>query len=272
MKANASFMRRACKERDNYMKQPTDMNKRVLIIANNDTKIGADADIANYRQFFCRKEGGCWNPDEILDIYAPTALELWTYVGMHRLAELDYLIAIFSGHGGYDRETNQTTLCLRGDTIDPDVCISDKDLNSIADRQLTIIDSCRAWDEEEASDMVKSARHILTESNLRGQYRAAYENQIRSVLDDNDDDDVRLTLYACEIGQSTAGEMKVGGDFSLALQNYSYISRNATSYPSIYRSIENAFDAISRAPHLNNPECKGNSHLKKLPWILNNNN
>lgn len=251
------------------MKQPTDMNKRVLIIANNDTKIGADADIANYRQFFYSKEGGCWNPNEILDIYAPTALELWTYVGKHRLAELDYLIAIFSGHGGYDRETNQTTLCLRGDTIDPDVCISDKELSSIADRQLTIIDSCRAWDEEEASDMVKSARHILTESNLRGLYRAAYENQIRSVLDD---DDGRLTLYACEIGQSTAGEKNVGGDFSLALQNYDYISSKATCDPSLYRSIGNAFDAVSLLSHLNNPVCKGDSHLKKLPWIFNNNN
>lgn len=245
------------------------MNKRVLIIANNDTKIGADADIANYRQFFCSKEGGCWNPEEILDIYAPTAQELWAYVGRHGLAELDYLIAIFSGHGGYDKKANKTTLCLRGDTTGLDACISDKELSSIADRQLTIIDSCRAWDDEEASAMVKSARSILSEANMRGLFRAAYEDQIRSVFDD---DDGRLTLYACEIGQSTAGEKNVGGDFSLALQNYRYISSKATCYPSFYRSIGNAFDAVSLAPHLNNPECEGDSHLKNLPWIFNNNN
>ena len=244
------------------------MNKRVLIIANNDTKIGADADIANYRQFFRSKEGGCWNPDEILDIYAPTTQELWTYVGMHRLAELDYLIAIFSGHGGYDKKTNKTTLCLRGDTTVSEVCISDEDLSSIADRQLTIIDSCRAWDEEEASAMVKSARSVLSEANMRGLCRAAYEDQIRSVFEN----DGRLTLYACEIGQSTAGEKNVGGDFSLALQNYDYISSKATCDPSLYRSIGNAFDAVSLLSHLNNPVCKGDSHLKKLPWIFNNNN
>lgn len=239
------------------------MLKRVLIIANDDPGIGSQIDLENYERFFKGINGGAWLDNEIITLPAPTKEQLVQAIREHQLHEVDYLIVIFSGHGAYDPDTDRTILCLRGKTNNPDHLIYDTDINAIAEKQLTIIDSCRFWGPTNNQEMLKESCVSCSTANLFALSRIAYENQINNVQAGH------LTLYACQARQTTFGDSASGGEFTQALLDRDFIKTVTRPTTSMYFSIIHALWAAQILHPDNQPQKEGNAHLGALPWILN---
>lgn len=239
------------------------MNKRVLIIANDDPDIGSDKDMESYHRFFTSLEGGAWLDSEIIELCAPSVQELNKCISTNRLCHMDYLIVVFSGHGAYQPTIDKTILCMKGDTEDMNFCVYDDAICSIAKKQLTILDACRYSGEVSQLGMFKEAFQLDRATDYIDEFRYIYEEQISAIPNG------KLILYACEKGMETLGEKGVGGDFSLALKNSFMIQAMANDSKSFYLPIADALDAVKCFPRTKCSQIEGDDALGGLPWIIN---
>ena len=113
------------------------MKKKLLLIGNNDGLPGVKIDISNYKKYFKSLTGGQWNDTEIIERLNPKKDELISLIAFLKALNLDYLIVVFSGHGGMKRET-VLELNPEGEIF------SELRFENIAKRQVTILDCCRA--------------------------------------------------------------------------------------------------------------------------------
>lgn len=183
------------------------MKKKILIIHPNNYSIGAGIDAESYKSFFMSPWGGCWKEDEIEICKEQDESSILITTHYDRLAQYDYYICIFTGHGGI--ENNKLILepsC--GISLDAEC------LFKIAYRQLTIFDCCRTYSENE-TDSIKAA-HIQESFSLivdRNKIREAYEQRIAITPLD------QYVLFACSPGQAAHGSSKNGGLFTHHLLN-----------------------------------------------------
>lgn len=198
------------------------MNKRILIIGNTKGLPGVKVDLINYTSFFKSSYGGCWIDSEIIVLQDPSKLYLNTVIEGLKKSKLDYLITVFSGHGGQERET---ILEINGNGE----CISESDLKNISTKQLNIFDCCRCYSETE----IKSVRNLF-EIKLMSlvNTRAKYENRISKAVNQN------LDLYACSIGE-LANDTHEGGAYSKSLINV------CMDFPTEYMLVGNAHEMAS---------------------------
>jgi hypothetical protein len=175
------------------------MKKRVLLIGNNNGLEGVNVDFQNYSHFFQSKIGGEWYQSEIIPMMNPSRLALILKINELKAMVLDYLIVIFSGHGGQERET-VLELNNRGETI------SESELKYISSRQLNIYDCCRSY-----PSIAEASQRSLKMFNLGGAIerstRAMYEKRIQNSIQQ------QICLYACSIGE-TAEDTSKGGVYS----------------------------------------------------------
>jgi hypothetical protein len=191
------------------------MKKRIIIFGNDRGMPGVKIDIEKYDSFFRSSYGGNWTPDEITLLLNPHSSGLLYTISVHRSMELDYLIIVFSGHGGQERETMLE--------INPqEETIAESFLNNIAKRQLNIFDCCRAYSESLTESV---ATKLKTKLFSRVDVREKYENRILQAIPQ------QSRLYACRIGES-AYDLGEGGIYSKHLLNcainmegkYKYVS------------------------------------------------
>lgn len=177
------------------------MKKRILLIGNNNGLPGVNLDIKNYKAFFKGNLGGAWDEDlEIYQMINPSRISLLTRLALLKAENLDYLIVVFSGHGGQERET-VLELNKDGDVI------YDSELKNIAKRQLNIYDCCRCFDE--VSKAVES-KQLFASARNNASIRKIYEERIMQAIPQ------QVSLYACSIGE-VAHDTKDGGVYSLNL-------------------------------------------------------
>jgi hypothetical protein len=173
------------------------MRKQILLIGNTNDLPGVNIDIRNYRDFFKSPFGGSWFDNEIIEHINSSAKEIKDEIINLKNLKLDYLIVIFSGHGGYIRET---ILELNAD----EECIDESELNNIADRQLNIYDCCRS-ELEPIFESAKSRARTLMFSAYDN--REKYENRIMQA------NHQQVRLYACSIGE-VSYDTDTGGVYS----------------------------------------------------------
>jgi len=171
------------------------MQKRILIIGNNDGLPGVKVDIENYKIFFKSQYGGNWHDNEIIEKLNISKLELITLLKSLKNLSLNYLIVIFSGHGGQERETI-LELNSHGEYI------SESELKNLAYRQLNIFDCCRCY----SQPILESKTTELRLKNLFST-REKYEKRIMEAVHQ------QASLYACSIGES-ANDTAKGGAYS----------------------------------------------------------
>ena len=178
------------------------MNKKIFLIGNNDGLPGVKKDFLNYETFFTSEIGGNWNGSEIISKMNPTESELKTELQKLKAANLDFLIIIFSGHAGQEREV---ILEINGNGD----LISESELKNLARRQLNIYDCCRA--PISLVEFSESERELMTKSaQFRTNIRKLYEERIMQAIPQ------QLYLYACSIGE-TAEDTSLGGLYSVNL-------------------------------------------------------
>lgn len=167
------------------------MRKIALLIGNSDGLEGVKIDLVEWEKFLISPIGGAWERNEIKMIMNPQKCELLSYINeLRKTKAYDFAIVVYSGHGGYDRQTI-LEINKQGETI------NETDLFSIAPKQISVFDFCRCLvDGSEPineSQRTFSSGGILT--NLQ-KIRNAYNQRIRLAIPQ------QVCLYACRIGET----------------------------------------------------------------------
>ncbi len=174
------------------------MKKKVLLIGNNHGLTGVQKDFVNYKSFFTSAVGGHWFDSEIIERMNPKKIDLKNELSSLKNESLDFLIIMFSGHGGQEREV-VLELNENNETI------YESELKNIAPRQITIYDCCRAISPSlqfsEGRDILKKAVAVSTK------IRESYEMRIMQAVHQ------QVNLYACSIGEY-ARDTGSGGIYS----------------------------------------------------------
>lgn len=167
------------------------MNKIALLIGNSNGLKGVKTDLFEWKKFLISSKGGAWKHDEIEMIMNPQRSELLSHINVLRKTKAyDFAIVVYSGHGGYDR---QTILEINKH----EETINETDLYSIAPRQISVFDCCRSlvdgYEPIYESQRTFSTGGIL--SDLQ-KIRNAYNQRIGQAIPQ------QICLYACRIGET----------------------------------------------------------------------
>jgi len=163
------------------------MRRKAVLIGNTTGLQGVKVDIARFSDFLKSNSGGAWYDNEIEIIENERKSVLLQKIDALRKQAFDYVVVMFSGHGGQARQTILELNSL-GETIE------ETDLRRISSRQLNIYDCCRSILQE---PITKSATVMLSES-FRGSldlYRKRYDARIMQAIPQ------QALLYSCSIGQ-----------------------------------------------------------------------
>jgi hypothetical protein len=163
------------------------LKRRALLIGNSQGLQGVTIDVQKMSGFLQSRIGGAWYPHEIQTLLSPEKRDLMNTIAQLRAQNNDYVIALFTGHGGHKRQTI-LEINARGETI------GESDLLNIAKKQLSVFDCCRVVQQEQVlkSYTVDSAT-ILRES--LDSIRERYEARIQQAIDQ------QAILYSCAVGQ-----------------------------------------------------------------------
>ncbi len=173
------------------------MKKKILLVGNNDGLPGVKIDIENYKKYFKSLTGGQWNDNEIIERLNPKKDELISLISSLKAQNLDYVIVIFSGHGGMKRETFLE--------LNPDgEQFSESRFENIAKRQVTILDCCRAK-YQIITESVHEVR-MFKGGGIIGT-RERFESRISESLAQ------QIKLYSCAEGEYSQDTPK-GGAYS----------------------------------------------------------
>jgi hypothetical protein len=170
------------------------MNRMALLIANTQGLTGTKKDIINMKSFLRSYFGGAWDESEIYKpLQNPSKEYLMKVIYLLKSQNYDYIIVLFSGHGGQRRE-------LLIEINENGERINETELKGIAKRQLTIFDCCRIVLQENYSrnDSILSKSSMGDSSvDIRQIIRRKYDERIMKAIQQ------QATLYSCSIGQSS---------------------------------------------------------------------
>lgn len=217
------------------------MKKRILLIGNNNGLEGVNVDFQNYSRFFQSKVGGEWHSTEIISMMNPSRFALMSKINELKAMALDYLIVVFSGHGGQERET---VLELNN----TEETVSESELKYISSRQLNIYDCCRSYPSiAEASE--RSMKMFDSGGQIERSTRAIYENRIQNSIQQ------QICLYACSIGE-TAEDTSKGGVYSSNLLEVAIsIKSTSESYYLVGTTHSGAKSRVKAKAYKQNPDA-----------------
>ncbi len=174
------------------------MKKRILLIGNDDGLPGVKVDLKNYKEYFKSSKGGEWFDSEIIEKINPSKDDLIAKIDNLKSLKLDFVIVVFSGHGGMQRET-VFELNPQGELF------AESRLHNIAPKQITITDCCRARSED-VSESLKLRNLVKSFSAFEGT-RERYERRISSAISQD------IRLYSCAENEVSHDTPK-GGAYS----------------------------------------------------------
>lgn len=186
------------------------MNKKAFLFGNTHGLPGVKIDISNFSSFLKSDYGGAWLDHEVDIKYDISKRELLELIITYTKRNLDYLIIVFSGHGGQMRETN-LELNASGETIEETL------LRKIANRQLNIYDCCRCYPTSAQDSLLLKELSVRKASDHK--IRDRYDKRIMEAIHQ------QVLLYSCAISQKSY-DTKDGG---LYIQSLLKSSKNITS-------------------------------------------
>lgn len=166
------------------------MRKIALLIGNSDGLEGVKTDLFEWKKFLTSPKGGAWEHDEIEMIMNPQRSELLSHINKLRKTKVyDFAIVVYSGHGGYDRNTI-LEINEQEETID------ETDLYSIAPRQISVFDCCRSL--VDGHEPINESQRTFSSGGILPNLqmiRIAYNRRIMQAIPQ------QICLYACRIGE-----------------------------------------------------------------------
>ncbi len=159
------------------------MKRRALLIGNIGGLEGIGLDIERTSSFLKSSIGGQWRDSEVTKLIDPSKKQVDDVIGVIRGERVDYLFFLFTGHGCH---YGQTELSLNNRES-----LRESELNSLADRQLSIFDCCRVERSTIREAMKAEAFALDSIDNTRQRY----ETRIMQAAKQH------AKLYACSIGE-----------------------------------------------------------------------
>lgn len=178
------------------------MKRRALLIGNSRGLAGVKRDIANMRQFLMGRYGGAWRNGEIETMMNPSLSDLKTKLKVIKAEQNDFVIVLFSGHGGYERTT---VLEINGQNE----IIDDTELIGLAPRQISIFDCCRVVCGYQEEREMLLERKLFSITDSVDTIRQRYDSRIMQAIPQQD------RLYACKIGQCAHDHQDGSGAYYL---------------------------------------------------------
>jgi len=206
------------------------MRRKALLIGNTSGLPGVKVDMQNYRLFLQSDTGGAWRPNEIDTLVDISKYKLINKINILKSEAYDYVVVLFSGHGGQIRET-ELELNKDGETI------GESYLRSIAKRQLNIYDCCRCYPQPVTESRLIENRFEALAKSERINIRQKYENRIMMAIPQE------VSLYSCSVGQSSY-DSKDGGIY---LQN---LIKSATAVNGEFKLVGIAHEETERPTYL----------------------
>lgn len=164
------------------------MKRRALLIGNSRGLQGVKKDIVNFQAFLMGRYGGAWKGGEIVTMMNPTLSDLRQRINIIKEERNDFVIVMFSGHGGYQR---QTVLEINGNGE----IITESELYNLAPRQISIFDCCRAVENYGAGLESLNETKLFSVNDSIDSIRQRYDERIMQAIPQQN------MLYACKIGQ-----------------------------------------------------------------------
>ena len=178
------------------------MKRRALLIGNSRGLAGVKRDIANMRQFLMGRYGGAWRNGEIETMMNPSLSDLKSKLKVIKAEQNDFVIVLFSGHGGYERTT---VLEINGQNE----IIDDTELIGLAPRQISIFDCCRVVCSYQEEREMLLERKLFSITDSVDTIRQRYDSRIMQAIPQQD------RLYACKIGQCAHDHQDGSGAYYL---------------------------------------------------------
>ena len=162
------------------------MKRKAVLIGNTSGLQGVQVDITRFTAFLKSNSGGAWYDSEIDILENEGKSTLLHKIDTLKNQSLDYLVVLFSGHGGQLRQT-MLEINGQGETIEETL------LRQITVRQLNIYDCCRAFSVTMMKKATESLSASFSESVNRNRQR--YDDRIMQAIPQ------QALLYSCSIGQ-----------------------------------------------------------------------
>jgi hypothetical protein len=223
--------------RDGFMK------RKALLVGNTTGLPGVKHDIERFSRFLQSNRGGAWQQTEIQVMVRPPLADLKNAIAQARLLRPDYMIVLFSGHGGYLRST-QLQINRSAELID------ERELQELAPRQLNIYDCCR----DVITESLQKAEEALTAMALDSAsgVRQKYDNRIMQAAEQ------QALLYSCRIGESSIDT----GDGALYLGEL-LASARTVSYSNPFLTVGEAHEYAIEQLEKKQVKQHPDSHLGK---------
>lgn len=187
------------------------MKRKAILLGNTDGLPGVKIDIKRFSHFLKSDIGGAWIDNELEIFHDIAKANLLSKISNWNREAFDYVIVLFSGHGGQIRET---VLELNKDGEQ----IGESLLLSIAQRQLTIFDCCRCLPQVTSDrSFMENKYEALAKSQTN--VRMRYDKRIMEAIPQ------QVRLYSCSIGE-TSYDTQDGGVY---LKNLLQAATNLSS-------------------------------------------
>lgn len=164
------------------------MKRLAYLLANTDGLPGIKKDIEDFRCFLESPSGGAWKSTEIVPKYNVSLSDLGKDLALIKLANYDYVIFYYSGHGGWKRET-RLYINAREEFI------LESDVSGLAKKQLSIFDCCRVTEPEGNEKIAVCDEALNTGIAMLNCCRRKFDQLIEAATPQE------VRLYACQPGQ-----------------------------------------------------------------------
>lgn len=207
------------------------MKRRALLIGNSRGLQGVKKDMVNFQAFLMGRYGGAWKRGEIVTMMNPALSDLRQRINIIKEEGNDFVIVMFSGHGGYQR---QTILEINGN----EEIIAESELFNLASRQISIFDCCRAVEDYGAGLESLNESKLFSVNDSIDTIRQRYDDRIMQAIPQQN------MLYACKIGQCAHDSDDGSGAYYLK-NLIKYAKAITESFGLVGRVHEDAADATS---------------------------
>jgi hypothetical protein len=181
------------------------MKRGALLIANTSNLRGTKVDLHNFSLFLKSNFGGAWYDNEICKLYNPSRSDLLDTIQKMKSFRYDYVVVLFSGHGG---QRHETVLELNKN----EELIKESELKGIASRQLTIFDCCRVMMPRPSGALFESDSMQFSLLINKEPIRKKYDERIMQSIPQ------QATLYSCSVDQSSYDTSNGGAYLSNLLE------------------------------------------------------
>lgn len=173
------------------------MKRKALLLGNTHGLEGVKVDLLAFQEYLKTDRGGAWFSSEI-DIKADIfKRDLETLISNYKRDKYDYVMVMFSGHGGQLRETMLELNQYEEKIAEPE-------LRNIAARQLNIYDCCRAYPSYVRESIMINKAAFSESLSESISIREKYEKRIMQAIPQ------QVLLYSCALGQYSSDSPEGG--------------------------------------------------------------